>query len=534
MVGMAVPTRWLLKNTDTFAGFAHAINSYLAGVALASRHGVGLIHRPQAMAHGLGLTFSDFFENDPRGVVPPVYAPALHVNNTAMSINGYPVHLYVQLATTGNSTAIANQLNSLPHNSVLWLRKGRAAFTDGCEPTNGCYYPPEVRYAGLWLRERFWRAALARLQAMQLRFSSGPPPGGSGGGPMRMRGSGGGLGGRLNGQRPRPLHSSTVHQTHSSADGGPIRICVHVRRGDVYYLGPKTHKPHPHWVETTTVLDILAGVRRALELPLELPGVIVDVFSERGWLKNDTAALQAIAPGAAIHLDSSPSSTVDALIQMSRADLLLMGSSGFSFWAGVFGCGVKIGERPVEALPFRHVGYGTTLTTRIGSFWPSAGKALRREWSRYWACRRDPICRPTLCQAKWLWQGDGQAPRPVWSESALALEQLADARAVQWRLPDLVLWPATRSGSNGTDGFPFTSNSSDTGNRGVLQEMSQTCATMEVKLERARGVKRKGKAHSVTSSAGHGLGLTPCVRNMWLHNLTAFLAGRRTVPGACC
>ena len=64
----AQPTRWLMKNTDTFAGFAHAINSYLAGVALAAKHGVGLIHRPQVMAHGLGFTFVDFLDGDARGI----------------------------------------------------------------------------------------------------------------------------------------------------------------------------------------------------------------------------------------------------------------------------------------------------------------------------------------------------------------------------------------------------------------------------------------------------------------------------------
>ena len=62
-----MPTRWLMKNTDTFAGFGHCINSYLAGVALAERHGVGLIHRPQGMAHGrLGFIFTDFLDADQR------------------------------------------------------------------------------------------------------------------------------------------------------------------------------------------------------------------------------------------------------------------------------------------------------------------------------------------------------------------------------------------------------------------------------------------------------------------------------------
>ena len=67
---MDPPSRWLMKNTDTFAGFAHAMNSYLAGVALAARHGIALMHRPQVMAHGLGFAFVDFFDSDPRGVIP--------------------------------------------------------------------------------------------------------------------------------------------------------------------------------------------------------------------------------------------------------------------------------------------------------------------------------------------------------------------------------------------------------------------------------------------------------------------------------
>jgi len=185
-------------------------------------------------------------------------------------------------------------------------------FADGCD---GCAYNPEVRYAGLWLRERFWSAVLQRQ-----RLSRAPPPAGSGGG-RSARGGG----------AERRLLSA-------------VRVAVHVRRGDVYYLGPKTRLPHPHWVETGTVLDVLQGVRRALGVPLEPPAVDVEVHTERGWLPNDTAALRRVAPRAVVLLgdERSPGATVEALVAMASADLLVMGSSGFSFWAGLFSCGVKV------------------------------------------------------------------------------------------------------------------------------------------------------------------------------------------------
>ena len=408
-----------------------------------------------------------------------------------MLVDGHPVHLYVQLAAAGNSTTIAQTLDNLPQYSVLWLRKGRQSFTDECAAKGTCYYPPEVRYAALWLRERFWRATMMRRKRQAV---------------------------------------TSQHTIGTTADGGPILICVHVRRGDVYYLGPKTQRPHPHWVETTTVLDMLIGVRRALQQPLALPAVVVEVFSEKGWMKNDTTALQAIAPDAKIHIDSSPSATVDALIQMSRADLLVMGSSGFSFWAGVFGCGVKIGEQRAESLPMRHVGYASTLTTRTAPFWPSAGATLKREWARYWSCRVDPVCRPNLCAAGHLWAGSTKVPRAVWTESKLARQQLHTADAVQWRLPELILWPEANSARhNGTRHIGSLHHSHESMRTvgqmdGIaMYEMRHAC----MNLQEAKNVSRRTKR--ITSA-----GLVPCVRNRWLHNLTTWLAGRRSIPGACC
>ena len=239
------PTRWLMKNTDTFAGFAHAINSYLAGVALADRHGLALIHRPQIMAHGLGFAFVDFFDSDPRGIVPPVYTATLTSNASAMLVDGHPVQLYVQLATAGNSSLVKRQLTELPNYSMLWLRKGRQAFVD---PSLGCHNTStdEVCYTALWFRERFWRAVLARRR----RFG-GTVDAEQISGRRHWSRSKSLTTVAASGKREVRLHTKMIGSSRAAARRPPIRIAVHVRRGDVYYLGPKTRLPHPHWVEVS-------------------------------------------------------------------------------------------------------------------------------------------------------------------------------------------------------------------------------------------------------------------------------------------
>ena len=49
---------------------------------------------------------------------------------------------------------------------------------------------------------------------------------------------------------------------------------LHVRRGDVYYLGPKTGRPHPHYVESAAMLEVLSGVREAVGEQARLYGVV--------------------------------------------------------------------------------------------------------------------------------------------------------------------------------------------------------------------------------------------------------------------
>ena len=127
------PRRWLLKNTDTFAGFAHAINTYLAGVTLAHTHGFGLIHRPQPMAHSLAYTFEDFFALDPRGAVPPIVMPTLDADQTAMLIDGHRVRLDVIAGgATHNSSLLGMRMAASPPDTLVWLRKGRSSIPLDC------------------------------------------------------------------------------------------------------------------------------------------------------------------------------------------------------------------------------------------------------------------------------------------------------------------------------------------------------------------------------------------------------------------
>lgn len=161
------PRRWLLKNTDSFAGFAHAINTFISGVSLAHRFGFGLLHRPQPMAHSLGYTFDSFFALDRRGVaVAPVFAPTLEIANKSMLIDGRVVALKViTAAAADNASLLGDWLSDTPPDTIVWLRKGRAAMPADCP---ACGLNTEVRYAALWFRERFWRAAFARLAQFAL------------------------------------------------------------------------------------------------------------------------------------------------------------------------------------------------------------------------------------------------------------------------------------------------------------------------------------------------------------------------------
>ena len=140
--------RFLLKDVDTFAGFAHAMHTYLSGVALADRHALSLLHQPFRCAHGFEYAFEDLLAADPRGLVAPLVAPRLSVAGNASLVDGRAVSL-LTTGRTADAPKIAGLLTAAPADSVVWVRKGRFAFADGCN----CSMNPEVRYTVLWLRE---------------------------------------------------------------------------------------------------------------------------------------------------------------------------------------------------------------------------------------------------------------------------------------------------------------------------------------------------------------------------------------------
>ena len=74
---------------------------------------------------------------------------------------------------------------------------------------------------------------------------------------------------------------------------------------------------------------------------------------------------------------------------------------------------------------------------------------------------------------------------------------------MQWRLPELVLWPA---GSASTREEVYEESA-------ALRELRAGCAKLR------------------TPAARPGVGLDGCMRGVWLHNLTNFLSARKKAGG---
>lgn len=430
--------RYLICSIDYFAGFAHATTTYVAGVALADLHGMQLIYQPLKTAHGVGYLWDDFFAADPRGLVPPIAAPALsyanHSGRIGLLVDGRSVRLQ-QLLQNAGPHQIARMLGSSKPDTVTWIRKGRGTYPP-C--TDGCEILAEIQHAGLWLRERFWQAVHARARRRAMATSTAVPgtsgvAGRSLAASYRLRTSDE----RRGDERRGGGNRSDALAARAAAAANATTVAIHVRRGDVTWLD-RYGKPSHRWVETTSVVDVLDGLKTILQVPELSPrhGVRVSLYSEAGWLANDTAAVRRVAPHASVHTDSSPAATVAAMIAMASADILLLGSSGFSTFAGLFSCGLKIGgadtgmlTRANLTLPLRHVFFATSLTARSTPFLPAVGAKVRAVWSEYAECKRDSTCRRTrLCSA-------GHLSDARWARSRLAQRAIADPDGMQWRPP---------------------------------------------------------------------------------------------------
>lgn len=412
LVPGVMEARWLLKDVDYFAGFAHAMHTYLSGVALASRHSMSLLHQPFQSAHGMNFAFDDFLSADPRGLVPPLTAPVLTLNDSGVKqIDGRHVSNVILVRRDVSAAGIESRLRSAAGRSLVFIRKGRGAIV---ERECNCSYGPEVREAGLWLRERFWQAVRAHEVAEYNQSA------------IRSRGdvevdTSGGRRSSSSRARHEAASSKPRHRMTGSFSSSlpPVVISIHVRRGDVTYLD-RYGLPSARWVETSSVLDVLRGVAKSIGMELRLPRVEVHLHSEfKGWYANDTAALRALAPDVKLHLDSSPYATINAIVQMARSDILLMGSSGFSTWAGLLSCGIKVGPSFLPPLPIRHVNYSCTLRRHYGPFVAFAGQEFSKVWSEYWGCKTSPACRPSLC-------GPTRITNPLWLSSKLSRDAIAD------------------------------------------------------------------------------------------------------------
>ena len=218
------PTRaYLLKDVDHFAGFAHAISTYIAGVALADLHDLNLLYYPFKVAHGSGHVWDDFFAADPRGLVPPLAAPVLTVSNeSGMQIDGTPARL-TQILSRHPKEDISQRVNAtlatVKPNQFVWLRKGRSTFPP-CTGTGGCEVLAETQYAGLWLRERFWQAVHGRI--------------------------GGGRAATATTDTAAPAAPAVpaVPAAQAAQAAAPnVSIAIHVRRGDVTWLDRYASSP---------------------------------------------------------------------------------------------------------------------------------------------------------------------------------------------------------------------------------------------------------------------------------------------------
>lgn len=213
---MPTGPRYLVKDIDHFAGFAHAIHTYLGGVALADHYGMRLLHMPFQSAHGLGFAFDDFLAGDERDLVAPLVAPVLIADDDGrLLIDGRRTNVSTVQRTASQET-VAHRLRAALADSVTHVRKGRFAFADGnATRCADCSQTPEARYTALWMRERFWRAVRAREQQ--------PPP--------QQQPA---LSGRS--RRARTAPAAAVSASGAAAGEPSISVAVHVRRGDVTYL----------------------------------------------------------------------------------------------------------------------------------------------------------------------------------------------------------------------------------------------------------------------------------------------------------
>ena len=237
------------------------------------------------------------------------------------------------------------------------------------------------------------------------------------------------------------------------------------------------------------------------------------MHTERGWLANDTAAVRALAPGAEVYTDASQPATLEALVRMASSDILLVGSSGFSQWAGILSCGLKIANPTSPPLPMRHVPFASSLTARAQPFAAAALGDLRAQWTAYHACKRSPTCRTTLC-------GPHHLSDPRWLASGLAQRAAADLGASQWAAP---AWDAAAAAMGigvAVDSAALAAVGADAGGGGDGGSDGSKLAELAPLYRECMPAKGVRSQQALAKLLG-------CARSAWSKNLTSFLVSAR-------
>lgn len=296
--------RYLLHRSqasDGGPGLSHTLSEYLGGVALAHRFGLCLVYEPIVCGHGLGDAFEQLLwgaaEDVADGIVPPFCAPHIQVSTDGRTVTagGHAINRVVLEGRRPDSKDLSNELiaktlSTVSPGSLVLLLKAQAyksmRMTERmgaeCSKSPRAYY-----YSGLWLRERYWRA-VHRMHERSPRWEESrtlhKPPSLLATALAKVRAKMGSLG-RQDSSRasdgPTGLHGS-----RAAVELSTVRICVHVRRGDLMKMMAASRGTPRAWTDLRTVLASLRAISAAIELPLHAPHVAVTILTEAGFTRS--------------------------------------------------------------------------------------------------------------------------------------------------------------------------------------------------------------------------------------------------------
>lgn len=133
------------------------------------------------------------------------------------------------------------------------------------------------------------------------------------------------------------MHDGRSHRLPVHRKEGHINVAVHLRRGDVAEMA---HKQQSNWVERFVPEDWFAGVMEAVIEQYKGQSVIFHIYSQ--GVESDFPLMSRM-PNRVFHIDANEQET---LFNMTKADILVMSPSGFSYLAAILSDGVRIARAP--------------------------------------------------------------------------------------------------------------------------------------------------------------------------------------------